>query len=131
MTNFYFISSEKLDFNNFKNIEKFIRAYPDFQIVNLNNENDLEILLKLIDIDEFKSKELNETKFVKYWDLSNFKLPEYNEDEFDKFYQKWLKKSGRENTMDEYGGLIFLQGLSSKWNNLKYRLIVKENENIN
>jgi hypothetical protein len=29
--------------------------------------------------------------------------------------------------MDEYGNLIFLQGLSSKWNKMNYRLVVKEN----
>ncbi len=130
MTSFHFISSISLDLNNFKDVEEFVNSYPDFQTVVLNNETELEILLKLMGIDEFKSQELNEIDFCKYWDLSDFKLPEYNEKEFDQFYQKWIKKTGRENNMDEYGNLIFLQGLSIKWNRLNYRLIVKENNEI-
>lgn len=49
-----------------------------------------------------------------------------NEEEYYSFYAKWLEMSKRENQMDEYGSLLFLQGLSSNWNKLKHRLIVKE-----
>ena len=126
MTSFHFISSNSIELNTLKNITKFINSYPDFQTLVLNNENELEILLKLMGIDKIKSLKLNESDFCKYWDISNFRLPEYNEKEFDAFYQKWLNKTGRENNMNEYGNLIFLQELSVNWNNLDYKIIVKE-----
>lgn len=130
MTNFHFISSNSFELDHLKDHTKFINFYPDFQTVVLNNEFELEILLKLIGIDKVKSIKLEESVFSKYWNISNFKLPEYNKKEFEVFYQKWLDKSGRENNMNEYGSLIFLRELSKKWNKLKYRLIVKEkNEN--
>ena len=46
--------------------------------------------------------------------------------EFELFYKKWIEISGRENNMDEFGNLIFLQGMSPKWNKMTHRLIVKE-----
>ena len=124
--NFNFIAGNILDLGNFLNIGKFVDTYPDFQTLTLNNENELKILLKLMGIDEFYDHEIIDSEFSKYWDLSTSKLPELREDQFDQFYRNWISKSQRENNMDEYGNLIFLQGLSLEWNKLDYRLIVKE-----
>ena len=125
---FHFIASNQLNFNNFDNMEKFVLAYPRFQTLILNSDDELEILFKLMGMDKVNSREIHKTHFSKYWDLSSYKLPEYNKDEFDEFYQKWLKNSGRANTMDEYAGLVFLQELSAKWNKLNHRIVVKEND---
>jgi hypothetical protein len=127
MMNFNFIASNRLELDDFKDIEKFVNSYPDFQTVFLKDEFELNLLLQIIDIEKIIPQELNESEFSKYWDLSNFKLPEYNEVQFEQFYKEWLEKSCRDNNMDEYGNLIFLQGLSRKWNQFNYRLIVKEN----
>ena len=128
MIHFNFIASNTFDLKNFKGLESFINSYPDFQTIFLNDENELKLLLELIGIKDFDSQEINSSEFTKYWDLSNFKLPEYNEKEFDQFYEKWIKSSSRSNNMDEYGSLIFLQGLSKKWNSLNYRFVVKESK---
>lgn len=125
--NFNFIASDKLDLNSFKDIGKFVDDYPDFQTVDLNDENELKLLLELMGILDIVCNDLNNSEFSNYWDLSAFKLPELNNEEFDQFYENWIQKSNRDNNMDEYGNLIFLQGLSSKWNKLNYRLIVREN----
>jgi len=127
MMNFNFIASNRLELDDFKDIEIFVDSYPNFQTVFLKDEFELNMLLQLIGIEKIIPQELNGSKFSKYWDLSNFKLPEFNEEQFDQFHKKWLEESCRENNMDEYGNLIFLQGLSKQWNKMRHRLIVKEN----
>ncbi len=124
--NFNFIASDEFHINNLNSIEKFIDLYSDFQTVSLKDEKELELFLELIEIKNINSKYIPKSNFSKYWDISGFKLPEFNEIQFDEFYNNWLEKSGRDNNMDEFGKLIFLQGLSSKWNKLKFRLIVLE-----
>lgn len=126
--NFNFIAANTIDLNNFKDVEKFVDNYPDFQTVVLNDEKELSLLLELMGITNTTSRDLISSEFSKYWDLSTFKLPELNEKQFDIFYEKWIQNSKRNNNMDEYGNLIFLQGLSAKWNKLNYRLVVKDNE---
>ena len=124
--NFNFIASDDFDLNDFKDVEKFVDSYPDFQTVVLNDEEELNLLLKHIGIERLDSCEIKNTEFTKYWNLSEFHLPEFNEEEFELFYKKWIEISGRENNMDEFGNLIFLQGMSPKWNKMAHRLIVKE-----
>lgn len=126
MMHFNFIASDVFNLDDFKDIETFIDAYSNFQTVVLEDEYQLSLLLKTIGMENINPQNLNSTEFSKYWNLSNFKLPEYSEAQFDEFYNQWIEKSGRNNNMDEYGNLIFLQGLSSKWNKLKYRIIVHE-----
>ncbi|MCC8425958.1 hypothetical protein [Mucilaginibacter sp. UR6-11] len=124
---FNFIAVDQFSIDTLDDLEKFVAIYPDFQTVMLADENELTLLLKLMEMPEFVSQNLNNSDFSKFWDLSGFKLPELDNQQFDKFYENWIQKSHRENNMDEYGNLIFLQGLSTKWNKLKYRLIVKSN----
>lgn len=124
--NFNFVASDHFDLNVLYSVESFVDHFPDFQTVWLEDENELKLLLELMEIYDFVGQELKNTKFNKYWDLSSFRFPELDNQQFDKFYENWVEKSNRDNNMDEYGNLIFLQGLSSKWNRLKYRLIIKE-----
>lgn len=123
---FNFIACDQFNINTLDDVEKFVANYPDFQTVVLTDENELRLLLKLFKIPEFVSHELNHSDFSKFWDLSRFSLPELDNQQFHEFYENWIQESRRENNMDEYGNLIFLQGLSAKWNKLKYKLIVKE-----
>ncbi len=53
-------------------------------------------------------------------------MPNIDETKFDILYENWLKVSQRENTMDEYGQLIFLRDLSDRWNTKKRRYIIEE-----
>lgn len=109
--NFHFIASDDFDWNHFKDIEKFVDSYPDFQTVVLNNEQELNLLLKHLGIEKLDAYAIKSTDFAKYWDISKFHLPEFNEEEFDLFYKKWIAISGRENNMDEFGNLISCQEL--------------------
>jgi hypothetical protein len=123
---FNFAASTHFSFNSLHSIESFVDNYPDFQTVWLTDENELLLLLDLMGIQEVIGVDLNNAAFSKYWDLSNFRLPELTTTQFDKFYDDWILRTNRENSMNEYGGLLFLQGLSAVWNRLKYRFIVKE-----
>jgi len=124
--NFNFIASDNFDLNTVKSIEAFVDSYPDFQTVFLTDENELKLLLEIMGMKGVVGKELNNIEFTKYWDLSNYKLPEFDSQQYEVFYEEWVQKTKRVNDMNEYGNLIFLQGLSSKWNKLNYRLIIKE-----
>ena len=122
---FNFIACDQFDIHTLDDVEKFFVNYPDFQTVVLADENELKLLLKLMKISKFVSRNINNNDFSKFWDSSQFSLPELDNQQFDKFYENWIQESRRKNNMDEYGNLIFLQGLSTKWNKLKHRLVVK------
>ena len=124
--NFNFVASDNFDFNTLNDIEKFVDNYPDFQTVVLTDEDELKTLLELMGINEFFSYDLVNAEFSKYWNVSNFKFPELDEQLFSQFYGNWLNRTKRGNNIYEYGNLIFLQGISSKWNRLNYRLVIKE-----
>lgn len=126
MAHFNFIACDNFDIKNLTDVETFVDNYPGFQTVALADESELQLLLQLMGIDEFIAYNLNNSAFIKYWDTSNFKFPELDEIKFDDFYQKWKEISQRENSMNEYGSLIFLQGLSSEWNKLNHRIIIQE-----
>ncbi|WP_196893143.1 hypothetical protein [Aureivirga marina] len=116
--------------NDFKeryldDIECFVEHFVDFNFVFMD-EKELEILLSLIGIPKPKWIEIDSDDYSKYYDFSGFKLPEFTEDDFKNFYEKWINKSNRNNNMDEYGSLLFLQQFSKRWNQRKFRIIVVE-----
>jgi hypothetical protein len=64
--------------------------------------------------------------FDAIFDYSDNSLPMLSPDGFDIFYEEWLRLSGRESTMDEYGQLLFLNGLAARWNARASRFILRE-----
>ena len=124
---FNFIAGNSKDESIYNDLTLFADVYPDFQTVTLNNEDELHLLLEILEIKGFETKTLDSLEFDRIWDISDHKLPELNQGQFDEFYSDWLKLSGRDNNMDEFGQLVFLQGLTSQWNQHPYRLIVREN----
>lgn len=49
-------------------------------------------------------------------------------DYLEKHYAEWIDRSGRENTMNEYGTLIDFIGFTQRGRNKKYALMVVSNE---
>lgn len=123
---FHFVATDHYDTKSLSSVESFVDSYPDFQTVWLQSEDDLELLLVMMGIHGNRPVNTKNTIFSRYWDLSDFKFPEFNNVQFDNFYNNWLQSSKRENSMNEYGSLIFLQGLSPKWNKLTHRFVIKE-----
>lgn len=121
-----FIASDDFEIGDFDNYDVFLSKYPTFQTIVLNNEIELVLLLKLLGITRFERLELKDSIFPYYYNISEDKLPFFDDNQFDQFYEFWIHKSKRENTMDEYGGLIFLTGYSLDWSKLKHQLITVE-----
>lgn len=124
--NFNFVASDNFNLNALKSIHNFVNKYPDFQTVILTDENELKLFLEIIGVKGIEGNELNNTVYKKYWDISDYKFPEFNGEQYEEFYKEWIQKTNRINDQNTYGSLIFLQGLTTKWNRLKYRLIIKE-----
>lgn len=121
-----FIACDEFDLTDFDSIEGFVNRFQDFQSVSQNSEVELRLLLKLVGVDVMKEVELNSVVYKKYWDLSHSKLPEFSKDQYDQFLDLWTSESNRDKNFDEFGSLLFLHGLSPKWNKLKHRLIIEE-----
>lgn len=124
----YFISSSNLEPDSLNDLELFASTFPDFNLVELNNEKEFRLLLKLMNVKINAENNLDTSDFCKLWDISSSKLPELNQNEFNTFYNNWLQESGRINSMDEFGQLLFLQHNSGEWNKNKYRLGLQGNE---
>lgn len=112
MIHLNFVASNNFELEYLQDIEMFVDNFPDFQSVELDNEKELTLLLSLIGLNEPSKKEIDNSEFSFYYDISKHKLPEFDEDQFNTFYRNWIDQSKRDNNMDEYGNLIFLQGLS-------------------
>jgi hypothetical protein len=97
-----------------------------FSVV-LEGNKQLRILMGLLDIDLIVEIPLllNED-FSVVFDFSKGRLPQLSKDDFDNFYDEWLRRSGRETSMDEYGQLIFLQERGNAWNNKANRFVLRE-----
>lgn len=95
--------------------------------VALDGDEELRILMDLLGIDLIVEIPLllNED-FSVVFDYSERRLPQLSMDGFDNFYDEWLRRSGRETSMDEYGQLIFLQGRANAWNNKANRFVLHE-----
>lgn len=126
MEYYNFIASDDFSPKDLQDINRFIHTFNDVQTVTLKDENQLKLLLNLIGVENNQEYETSGIYFSKYWDLSSSEFSEFNEDEFNLFYKKWISITKREDNMDEYGNLIFLQGIAKKWNTMKHRLVVKE-----
>lgn len=92
------------------------------------SESDFLHLLDLLKLSCVEETELTSSQdFSSIFELSNLKYPELSLDEFDLLYEQWLKLTGRESSMDEYGQLIFIHSYAADWNLKRYRFILVEN----
>ena len=97
-----------------------------FQVV-LENDDELRILIYLLGVELLPMTMLSSNEdFASVFDYSTYLLPQLSKDDFDAFYDQWLRRSGRETSMDEYGQLIFLQGRGASWNKMAYRFVLCE-----
>ncbi len=64
--------------------------------------------------------------FSLLFDYSEKYLPTLTSESFSLVYNEWLRLTGREGSMDEYGQLVFLQGFAEDWNTKASRFILRE-----
>ena len=97
-----------------------------FSVV-LENDDEFRLLMNLLGIDHLTPTSLSPNEdFSFVFDYSVQSLPHLSKDEFDALYDEWLRRSGRETSMDEYGQLIFLQGRADAWNKMENRFVLCE-----
>jgi hypothetical protein len=127
LQNYIFASSNEpilLAASSFENME---RVCGSFFVVSLENDKELELLMCLLGIKTLAKTSLpNNEDFSAFFDFSRSQLPELDGSAFNTFYDAWLKKSGRNSTMDEYGQLVFFQGLVANWNSKSYWFVLIE-----
>lgn len=95
--------------------------------VALESDDELKILMGLLGVDGLVETPLSPNEdFCSVFDYSKQHLPHLSKDDFDRLYDQWLRRSGRETSMDEYGQLIFLQRRADRWNKLANRFVLCE-----
>lgn len=125
METYIFVALNKYSPEDLNNIELYLLETENFYAIVLSGEKELQILFELLKIGSFKTVSLHDNDyFQKALDISDSLLPKLNQDKFDELYAEWLKTTGRESSMDEYGQLIFLQGQFENFNSKKYRLVL-------
>ena len=122
MNHYSFVATDTIDTAFLNELEL---RYETQETVVLESHSELETLLKLLGSSLSKKipSEINDVK--EGWFLSG-SITEFSKEEFDEFYDVWLKQTKRDNDMDEYGQLLFLNSLSSKLNKSKYKLVLNE-----
>lgn len=108
-------------------LESLERECDQFFSVALANDEELKLLMGLLGIRSLTKTTLSANDdFSAFFDYSASLLPSLNGADFDTFYEQWLRVSGRESTMDEYGQLVFLQGHAANWNAKSSRFVLLE-----
>ena len=124
MRSFAFVAKERID------VLSVDRLLDDKEVVSsvvLDSENELRKLLELINLSLPDKKELyGNHDFSALYDLSGQNMREMHKGEFDTIYEQWLSRTQRDNSMDEYGQLIFLEQFHQVWNSRPLRYIFEE-----
>ncbi len=108
-------------------LEALERVCDQFFAVALANDEELELLMRLLGVRSLTRTTLPANNdFSALFDYSGTCLPTLNDADFDTFYEEWLRLSGRDSTMDEYGQLIFLRGHAVSWNAKSSRFVLLE-----
>lgn len=102
-------------------------ACQEYFPIALENDDELKILMKLLGVEFLAETQLlSNADFSAIFDFSAAKLPQLGKEEFDYLYDEWLRLSGRQTNMDEYGQLIFLQERGDSWNAMANRFVLRE-----
>jgi len=127
MIRLLFVASQSSTELLFESMDSLMELSEGFFSVALSNEQERLALFQLLDIEGAKILDLpDHTEFLKMYDFSSSRLPVLSVDEFDELYGRWIKCTGRESNMDEYGQLTFVQGQAEHWNSLPTKLVMIE-----
>jgi len=124
---YIFTAGESVGVECVRTLVLFSENFTDFFDVSLNSERELETLLTSIGI-EIPNKIALEGNddFDALYDFSNQRINEFSKEEFDSFYDAWIMSTQRDNSMDEYGQLVFILGQASLWNKKSRKIILRE-----
>lgn len=129
-----FITDTKIDLDILLNEDKFLQTY----ILNtqegylgvetgyVDTEKNLAQLMTFLFGTNFNFQELAHSKGRRVVDLTAYKLDCITQDQFEAGYPEWIKLSGRENSMDEYGNIICIIGFINKNKDKKHLAVIVE-----
>lgn len=127
MNSYIFAACDTSRFLAPSSLEELLESDEGCFVVVLENDDELTVLMSLLGIQEWTETPLPYNQdFSVMFDYSASQLPQLSKQDFDAFYEKWLLRSGRESSMDEYGQLVFLQGQAMGWNKMCNRFILRE-----
>lgn len=99
----------------------------EFFSVSLAGDEELCVLMRLLGIVLKRPVSLAMAgDFDAVFDYSDKFLPLMSTKDFDTFYERWLRLSGRQTSMDEYGQLLFFKTYALVWNGRSNRFILRE-----
>ena len=128
MKHFLFASCKTVDFATKSSVTEILDvcgAYPSASVV-VDDESQLDLLLEMLEMHCSDPVSMDSPDFDYYLDLTDTEFPIFDEEGFETFYSNWIETSGRKNTMDEYGQLVFLKGIAEDLNNSNHRLVFLE-----
>jgi hypothetical protein len=112
-------------------LEAMVKNCEEYFPVVLEDDDELRILMGLLGVPYLAETLLSSNEdFSAVFDYSAQQLPQLSNADFDTLYDEWLRRSGRETSMDEYGQLIFLQGRADGWNKMANRFVLCETMRI-
>ena len=100
--------------------------YIGIQSAYIDNESNLEKMLSFLFGSRAELKKLDSGNGKEVFNLTAFKQTCLTTDELEGSYQEWIKSSGRENTMDEYGNLVSIIGYVMRYVDKKNLVLITE-----
>lgn len=129
-----FIAAAEIDPDILLNEDRFIQTYllndqsghPGMETGYIDTEENLAHLMTFLFGTNFKFQELAFSKNRKVVDLTAYKHECITQEQFEENYLEWIKLSGRENTMDEYGNIVCIIGYITKKIDKKHLAVIIE-----
>ncbi|MGB4776225.1 MAG: hypothetical protein WBP45_13705 [Daejeonella sp.] len=129
-----FIATNEIDFNTLLNEEKLFATFLSedtngflgLESAFVDNFENLKEMLTFLFKVKIEFKELTSNNDKQIFDLTDYKDKCISTDELENNYQEWIKISGRQNTMDEYGNLIGIIGYVGRNLDKKHLLLLTE-----
>lgn len=129
-----FIATNEIDFNTLLNEEKLFATFLSddtngflgLESAFIDNFENLKNMLTFLFKLEFEFKEVTSNDDKQIFDLTDYKDNCISTYELENNYQEWIKISGRQNTMDEYGNLICIIGYINRNIDKKNLLLLTE-----
>jgi hypothetical protein len=129
-----FIATDEIDSNTLLNEEKLFdtflsddtNGFLGLESAFIDNFKNLKAMLTFLFKEEIEFKELTSNNDKQVFELTGYKGNCISTDELENSYQEWIKISGRQNTMDEYGNLIGIIGYIKRNLDKKNLLLLTE-----
>jgi hypothetical protein len=128
------IAGDKIDWKLIQSEESLIAAYVmgeesnsvGLQLAFIDTFYNLKKMFSFLFRSETDIGKLVRNEYRQIFDFTPYKNQCRDEQYLDHNYQKWIKETGRENTMDEFGNLLCIIGFFRDYSDKKSVIIIAE-----